>query len=248
MKVSSGRAAPRTYNAKGIASAPSASRASGPGSAGRIADVTAILGIPEAEFTPRVRAAITTLMAEVDRLRHELDLAKSKLDAVEAQADQDVLLPVLNRRAFVRELSRMMTFAERYSVPVALVYLDLNGFKPVNDTFGHAAGDAALQHFCAILLRNVRESDILGRLGGDEFGLLLPKADFETAKRKALGLADQLRMAPFEWEGAKLLMTFAHGVTVIQAGQTASDAIAAADKAMYQEKRMRSAAAEWLTR
>jgi diguanylate cyclase (GGDEF)-like protein len=243
MKVSSGRGVAGAYNAKGAASgarpAPIGASAAQP-----VQDVTAILGIPEAEFTPRVRAAIMTLMAEVDRLRHELDLAKTRLDAAEAQADQDVLLPILNRRAFVRELSRMLTFSERYDVPVALVYMDLNGFKPVNDAFGHAAGDAALQHVCGILLRNIRESDILGRLGGDEFGLLLPKADFDTAKRKALGLAEQVRQAPFEWEGAKLPVTFAHGVTIMRAGQTASDAIAAADKAMYQDKRMRTAAAE----
>jgi diguanylate cyclase (GGDEF)-like protein len=124
------------------------------------------------------------------------------------------------------------------------MYLDLNGFKPVNDAFGHAAGDAALLHICGILLRHIRESDILGRLGGDEFGLLLPKADFETAKRKALGLAEQVQQAPFEWQGTILPVTFSHGVTVIQSGQSASDAIAAADKAMYQEKKRRPAAAE----
>jgi diguanylate cyclase (GGDEF)-like protein len=246
MKISSERPVTRAYNAKGAAAGPAAARTStgASGNAQPGADVTAIMGIPENEFTPRVRAAIMTLMAEVDRLRQDLESTKSKLDALQSQADRDVLLPVLNRRAFVRELSRMLAFSERYGVPVALIYMDLNGFKPVNDGYGHAAGDAALIHICEILTHNIRESDILGRLGGDEFGLILPKADMDTAQRKALSLHDRLRDRPFAWQGVVLPVSFAHGVTVMQAGQTASDAIAAADQAMYRAKRAQSAAAE----
>lgn len=244
MKISTSGPVTRTYTSKGAAAAPLTARRDGVGSAPGSGDVTAILGIPENEFTPRVRAAIMTLMAEVDRLRHELDAAKTKLDVLQTQADRDVLLPVLNRRAFVRELSRMLAFCERYAVPVALIYLDLNGFKPVNDGYGHAAGDAALSHVCDILSNNIRESDILGRLGGDEFGLILPKADMDTAQRKALSLHDRLRERPFAWQGVVLPISFSHGVTVMQAGQTATDAIAAADQAMYRTKRAQAAAAE----
>jgi diguanylate cyclase (GGDEF)-like protein len=244
MKITSGNPVTRAYTAKGAASPSSAARGAGAAAASGASDVTAIMGIPENEFTPRVRAAIMTLMAEVDRLRQDLDATKSKLEAVQAQADRDVLLPVLNRRAFVRELSRMLAFSERYSVPVALIYLDLNGFKPINDSYGHPAGDAALVHICEIIAHNIRESDILGRLGGDEFGLILPKADMDTAQRKALALHDRLRERPFAWHGVELPVTFAHGVTVMQSGQTATDAIAAADQAMYRAKRARAEAAE----
>lgn len=243
MKITSGNPVTRAYTAKGASAASPASRGRAEAAPGA-SDVTAIMGIPENEFTPRVRAAIMTLMAEVDRLRQDLDATKSKLDAVQAQADRDVLLPVLNRRAFVRELSRMLAFSERYDVPVALIYLDLNGFKPVNDAHGHAAGDAALVHICDVFAQNIRESDILGRLGGDEFGLILPKADMETAQRKAQSLHDRLRDKPFAWQGVVLPVSFSHGVTVMRAGQTATDAIAAADQAMYRAKRARAQAAE----
>lgn len=244
MKITSGASIAKTYNAKGAAASASAPRNAALAAAPAASDVTAIMGIPENEFTPRVRAAIMTLMAEVDRLRQDLDTAKSKMEALQGQADRDVLLPVLNRRAFVRELSRMLAFSERYGVPVALIYLDLNGFKPVNDSFGHAAGDAALAHVCDILSNNIRESDILGRLGGDEFGLILPKADMETAQRKAQALHEQLRKRPFAWQGTILQLSFSHGVTVMQTGQSATDAIAAADQAMYRAKRAQAAAAE----
>jgi diguanylate cyclase (GGDEF)-like protein len=246
MKISSDRPVTRAYNAKGAATGSMVGRsgAAGASQTAAGADVTAILGIPENEFTPRVRAAIMTLMAEVDRLRQDLADTKGKLENLQAQADRDVLLPILNRRAFVRELSRMLAFSERYGVPVALMYMDLNGFKPVNDGYGHAAGDAALIHICDVLSHNIRESDILGRLGGDEFGLILPKAGMDTAQRKAQALHDRLRERPFVWRGVILPVTFAHGVTVMQAGQTATDAIAAADQAMYRAKRAQASAAE----
>lgn len=244
MKITTGSPVTRAYNAKGGPSAPAPLRNGATPSAQGASDVTTIMGIPDNEFTPRVRAAIMTLMAEVDRLRQDLDATKSKLDALQSQADRDVLLPVLNRRAFVRELSRMLAFSERYGVPVALIYLDLNGFKPINDAYGHPAGDAALIHICDILAQNIRESDILGRLGGDEFGLILPKADLDTAQRKAQTLHERLRERPFAWHGAILPVSFAHGVTVMQTGQTATDAIAAADQAMYRAKRAQAAAAE----
>jgi diguanylate cyclase (GGDEF)-like protein len=247
MKISTDRPVSRAYNAKGASATPPSARSSGTAQAIAplgASDVTAIMGIPESEFTPRVRAAIMTLMAEVDRLRQDLEATKSKLDALQSQADRDVLLPVMNRRAFVRELSRMLAFSERYGVPVALIYMDLNGFKPINDNYGHPAGDAALLHICDILLQNIRESDFLGRLGGDEFGLLLPKADMDTAQRKALSLHDRLRERPFAWQGVVMPVSFAHGVTVIHTGQTATDAIAAADQAMYRAKRAQTAAAE----
>ena len=109
-------------------------------------DVSSVLGIPEAEFTPRVRDAIMGLMAEVDRLRQELEQIKKRLETAETEADQDDLLPVLNRRAFIREMSRIMSFGERYDLAASLIYFDLYGFKAVNDTHGHAAGDAALLH------------------------------------------------------------------------------------------------------
>jgi len=200
-------------------------------------DVSTVLGIPEAEFTPRVRDAIMGLMAEVERLRQDLDRTKERLAAVEAVADQDSLLPVLNRRAFVREMSRIMSFGDRYGVTASLLYFDLDGFKAINDAHGHAAGDEALKHVAALLAGNIRESDLLGRLGGDEFGVILAKADRVQAEKKAGALATELRAHPFMWQGKTLALSCAHGVHTFQKGEDADLAMANADKAMYAAKR-----------
>ncbi len=201
------------------------------------AEVASVLGIPESEFTPRVRDAIVTLMGEVDRLRGELEQMRSQIEAVQALADQDGLVPLLNRRAFVREMSRILDFGERYDLTASLVYFDLDGFKTVNDTFGHAAGDAVLQHVARVLTENVRESDVIGRLGGDEFGLIMAKADREAAERKAAFLAEQLSGNPFEWNGHRIKLSMAHGVHVFRKGENVDGAMENADRAMYSAKK-----------
>lgn len=200
-------------------------------------DASSVLGIPDAEFTPRVRDAIMSLMAEVDRLRHDLERTQKRLALAETAADQDGLLPVLNRRAFVREMSRIMSFGDRYNLDASLIYFDLDGFKAINDAFGHAAGDAALHHVSSLLVGNVRESDIVGRLGGDEFGVILAKADQAQAEKKARLLSDLFLAQPFEWNGKPLPLSFAYGVHAFKKGEDADVALANADKAMYAAKR-----------
>jgi diguanylate cyclase (GGDEF)-like protein len=214
--------------------------ASAAGAATRaVGEVATVLDIPESEFTPKVRDAIMTLMGELDRLRIEIEQMKSRIQAVQALADQDSLVPLLNRRAFVREMARILDFGERYDLSASLVYFDLDGFKQVNDTLGHAAGDAVLAHVAKILTANVRESDIIGRLGGDEFGLIMAKADREAAERKALFLAGLLSETPFDWNGRRLNLSMTHGVHAFRKGEDPDGAMESADRAMYNAKNAR---------
>ena len=210
---------------------------SAPAAAGRIHDEATVLGIPEGELTPKVRAAIGQLIEEVQSLRGELEQARKRIDYLEQLADQDALTPVLNRRAFVRELSRTMAYAERYGGSSAVIYLDVNGMKTINDTLGHGAGDAALAHVAEVLLRNLRGTDHVGRLGGDEFGVILAHADQEEAAQKAASLAEAIRNQPLLWQGAPLAVRVAYGAHVLDAGQEAHEALSAADRAMYSQKR-----------
>jgi diguanylate cyclase (GGDEF)-like protein len=203
---------------------------------------TSVLGIPEAEFTPRVRDAIMGLMSEVDNLRRELTQTRVRLDEVEKAADQDQLLPLLNRRAFVRELTRYIAFTGRYNTPASLIYFDLNHFKQINDTHGHAGGDAALKHFAETLLAHVRDSDCVGRLGGDEFGVLLTHADQANALKKADVLAQALHDSPTMWNGKEITVSFSYGAFELKAGDNADLAMARADEAMYAQKRAARAA------
>jgi diguanylate cyclase (GGDEF)-like protein len=204
-----------------------------------VAAGASVLGIPEFEFTPRVRDAIMSLMGEVESLRRELQQTRSRLEDVEKSADQDHLLPVLNRRAFVRELMRYIAFSDRYGVPASLVYFDLDGFKAVNDTYNHAGGDAVLAHFTSVLQANVRDSDVIGRLGGDEFGVILSHANIEQANKKVASLSDLLRISPAVWHGQKIAVSFSSGAFELKPGENAETAMARADEAMYAQKRAR---------
>ena len=206
-------------------------------SAAGVSDTTSVLGIPEAELTPKVRQAIMMLMREVDTLRQELERAQSRLEQLEKLADQDPLLaPVANRRAFVRELSRIISYSDRYGTPSSLIYFDINGFKKFNDTFGHTAGDQALVHVASVLTRQTRESDVVGRLGGDEFGVILANANEFKAKEKAQQLTDAVGKSPIEVDGKSVAVTVAYGATTFRKGETVVDAMAAADRAMYAHK------------
>src|SRR5260370_31813761 len=104
-----------------------------------------LLGIPEEEFTPSVREAASRLVDEIELLRREVEQTRTRLEDMARTADQDTLLPILNRRAFVREISRAIALVARYGTPSSLLYFDLDNFKAVNDAHGHAAGDVEIE-------------------------------------------------------------------------------------------------------
>jgi len=205
-------------------------------------DSAAFLGLTEAELTPAVRAALATLLGEIDDLRGEVGRLKRKLEESEALADRDALTPLLNRRAFLRELGRIRTFAQRYGSPASLVYFDLDDLKGVNDRLGHAAGDAALKAVAERLLAHVRESDIVGRMGGDEFAVILAQADQATAEAKAASLASAIEAEPLKFGEWSAPLHISWGVREITQDAEPEALVAEADAAMYARKRERKSA------
>ncbi len=201
------------------------------------ADSISIMGIPEPELTPKVREALMALMAEVEAMRRGLSEARERLVTLERLADRDPLIPVANRRAFVRELTRTMSSSERYGHASSVVYIDLNDFKEINDTYGHTAGDEALKHVASILLSNVRESDVVGRLGGDEFGVILDKSDLAAAREKADTLRNAILASPMPWDDEQITVNVAFGVYTFSGPEDAGHALAAADRDMYAHKK-----------
>lgn len=202
-------------------------------------DSPMLLGIPKEEFTASVRRAIWALLGEARSLRSELDRTRGLLKDAEQTVDRDHLLPVLNRRAFLRELERQIASASRYATPTSLAYMDIDGLKLANDTQGHACGDAVLAHFCALLLSSLRSSDLVGRLGGDEFGVVLLHADEKQAQSTCSRVAELSASKPLAWRGADIPVRFTFGAVQISAGMDAEAAIAAADAAMYAQKALR---------
>lgn len=184
-------------------------------------------------------AVVIDPYAEIERLRAEVETLRLRAEAAEAAADHDVLTPVLNRRGFVAAMRSAMAFCQRHGTPAVLLYLDLDGFKGVNDRLGHAAGDAALVHVAGMMKANLRESDAVGRLGGDEFGLLMLSAGLDEGREKARRLAEALEQDGFAWEGVPAGLGGSFGVRAF-AGHTDPEVwLAEADAAMWVRKKGR---------
>jgi diguanylate cyclase (GGDEF)-like protein len=186
--------------------------------------------------------ALHALGRQVQDLRAEVALLKARLAEAEDLADADVLAPVLNRRAFVRELERALATLDRYGGSGALVYFDLDDFKAVNDRFGHAAGDEALKAVAARLLARVRKSDVVGRLGGDEFAVLLDRTGPEAARAKAETLRRAIEAEPVRTAGVEIRLKASWGASELRPGVSAKQSMAEADAAMFLNKPARGGA------
>lgn len=179
------------------------------------------------------------LTAEIARLRAELDAWKARAAAAEAAADHDVLTPALNRRGFVAAMQRTMAYCQRHDVPAVLLYLDMDGFKGVNDRLGHAAGDAALVAVAKLFLTHLRESDAVGRMGGDEFALLMLNAGLEEGRAKARQLSEALASEGFVWEGERAPLGGSFGVRAWDGHTDPEVWLTEADAAMWVRKKGR---------
>src|SRR6202171_6127561 len=151
----------------------------------------------------------------IRRLRAELAQARARIDELEASADTDFLLDIPNRRGFERELNRAVAYIKRYHATAALIVLDVDRLKPINDAFGHAGGDQVLKAIVAVLLRHVRSSDVIGRLGGDEFALLLWNLSETDARAKAAALEQAIDRLSFVFRGRTVAAGASAGVAAL---------------------------------
>ncbi len=150
--------------------------------------------------------------------------------------DHDALTGLFNRRRFDQELDQQVERAARYQSGGALLMIDLDHFKAVNDTFGHKAGDDLLRAIAAELRRRSRKSDVLARLSGDEFALLLPRADVEQATYLAEALVRGVRQHVATLGEKTIPMTTSIGVALLGKGLTGAQVLAYADQAMFEAK------------
>jgi diguanylate cyclase (GGDEF)-like protein len=176
---------------------------------------------------------------QIDGLKAKLAAAQARIDELQAWADTDFLLNIYNRRGFERELERSVAYIRRYQAAGALIVLDVDRLKPINDTFGHAAGDVVLKGVVAVLMRHVRSSDVVGRLGGDEFGLLLWNLSEADAIAKAAALEEAIDRLTFVFKGRSVVAGASAGVALIGTADDAASVLEAADRAMYARKASR---------
>jgi diguanylate cyclase (GGDEF)-like protein len=175
----------------------------------------------------------------VRRLKTQLAQALKRIDELQAHADTDFLLDILNRRGFERELNRSIAYIKRYHASGALIVLDVDRLKPINDAFGHAAGDQVLKAVVAELQGLVRASDVIGRLGGDEFALLLWHLSETDAHAKAAALEQAIDRLSFVFRGRTATAGVSAGVALLGPHAEAGKALEEADRAMYVRKAQR---------
>ena len=190
---------------------------------------------------PSVRSSPIAAEAkpQIRRLKAQLKAAQAKIAELQASADTDFLLDIPNRRGFERELNRAIAFIKRYQATGALVVLDVDRLKPINDVYGHAAGDTVLKAIVSALLQHVRSSDTVGRLGGDEFALLLWNLSEVDARAKAASLEAAIDQLTFVFRGRAVSAGASAGVAFLGPRAEAVTALEEADRAMYVRKAQR---------
>jgi diguanylate cyclase (GGDEF)-like protein len=208
---------------------------------GRTGHEAALLRVQAA---PRRSAApketdLAEAKSAIRRLRQELARARAEIEQLKAAAETDFLLDILNRRGFERELSRSLAFIKRYSARGALLVVDVDRLKPINDAFGHAAGDEVLKAIAKTLASQVRASDVVGRLGGDEFAVLLWNLSETDARAKAAALEQAIDRLHFSFGGSAVQTGASVGVAILDSHSQTRAALDQADSAMYVRKAQR---------
>jgi len=175
----------------------------------------------------------------IRRLRHELAQAQVRIAELTDCAERDFLLDIFNRRGFARELHRSIAYIKRYDANGALVVLDVDHLKPVNDAYGHAAGDEVLKAVARVLAEQVRSSDIIGRLGGDEFGVLLWHLSEADARAKTAAIEHAIDGLHFTFKDQVVHVGASAGLAVLGKDVNPVRALEEADRAMYMRKAQR---------
>jgi len=176
------------------------------------------------------------LEQKVEERTLELEKANAMLQAL---AITDGMTGIFNRRHFMERGTHDLKMAQRYKRPIAMIMLDIDHFKQVNDTYGHAAGDQVLMNLVSICIRMKRETDIFGRLGGEEFGILL----LETPAAMACEVAERIRCeveaSSVDYEGTSIKITVSIGVCAMEGDikfKTLDQLLKIADKRLYRAK------------
>ncbi len=190
-----------------------------------------------------LNAVIANLMANARMARRKIKDQEARIAELERTATTDELTRVLNRRGFVSEFRRALGRARRHGEEGVLIYLDLDGFKPVNDSFGHAAGDEVLRRVGLILNESVREADSVARIGGDEFCVLLVNTSCYEGIKRAEELNHRLNDAFVHWKGRMIAVRATIGIQGYGQGDEVEKILGCADAAMYRIKQIKESTA-----
>jgi diguanylate cyclase (GGDEF)-like protein len=182
------------------------------------------------------------LMARIRAAKRIVDLQKELMESnkrLELLSITDGLTKLHNHRHFQDELARAFDESQRYNRPLSLAIVDLDFFKKVNDTYGHAVGDEVLKAVSHIFQESIRSTDLAARYGGEEFAVMMPETDLDEAVIFAEKIRNLVESHPVETQGGRVIVTVSIGVTSVPYTRmrTAKELIVAADKALYRAKR-----------
>ena len=180
----------------------------------------------------------TTIGMLVFYISYFMKHIRQDTEAAEQAARLDALTQVLGRRGFTEQADNEIQRCMRYQQPLSLLMIDIDHFKVINDTHGHATGDAVLLHFAQLLARELRENDMIGRIGGEEFAVLLPSSNAEQALRVAERMRAAVDQSQIHVRGQPLHFTASFGVAEFQPQELSLESLMArADAALYEAKR-----------
>ena len=188
----------------------------------------------------RCKEATETALTAAMGAERTLLIQSLRIEEMERVASTDELTGAYNRRGFQQEFKRVLAAASRYDETGVLIYVDLDGFKPINDTYGHAAGDHVLCEVVRALHENVRPHDLVARLGGDEFAVLLTRANWENGLERAEILKHVLNTKYVNWNDKHIAVRASLGFQRFGPDDCHKSLLIKADHAMYEAKRMRA--------
>lgn len=208
------------------------------------AELTALMGVvasrlmetmPEAVSDPeeRQRALLERALMYAAEAEQRIQAQAERIDYLRSLSMTDELTRVFNRRGLMLHLERALAAARRYGHSGAIALADIDNFKSINDRWGHCAGDQALRHMADILSVSLREIDIVGRLGGDEFLMVLMQTSLSGAQKRIRSIQWQLENTGFVFRGDNVPLRASFGVEAFGPDSTAEDLLSRADMAMY---------------
>ena len=189
------------------------------------------------EDSDRNQILLRTALIAVRAAEKELAAQRARIQDLESMTMTDESTGLLNRRGFQREIRKALSGARRKGKKGILVICDLDGFKEINDTYGHSAGDFVLSQIAGLLQGNVRGSDSVARMGGDEFAILMLDTTEERAETRAAELSKIINSFKTEWNGIPIPIKASFGIAPLDSTYSPNDLYNAADQAMYRHKR-----------
>ncbi len=194
--------------------------------------------------TASMRTNLQSSRDELEGARRKVEIYETRMRDLERELAQvsslvqkDPLTQALNRRGFEEAFRIESARAARYRTPLAAVLIDLDNFKRLNDSLGHLAGDRALVHLVQTIRATLRPTDLLARIGGEEFIVLLPATGADEAVLAVERCLQLLAVNPFQFEAASRILTFSGGAAQWREGEAVDDLIKRADETMYAAKR-----------